>query len=816
MNMHVDRSIIALLLTISSVALSAQEGLIEGVVRTERGVPLAFANVVIHGTAHGTTTNADGRFTLDGLTDGEYMIVASSVGYEVVSAHVQVPVTGGAIELRTRERVVDLPAFTVQNSLTGGTERARRTDGAAWYIGPKELEEQGYTDVLRVLRSVPGVNIQEEDGLGLRPNVGLRGAGAERSAKITVMEDGVLAAPAPYAAPAAYYFPTIGRMNGVEVVKGSSQIRHGPLTTGGALNMLSTPVPERTSGMVSLQGGSYGSRNIHAHAGTEHNGIGFLVETFQQATDGFKLLDHGGNTGTSKSDQMAKLQWRSREGSRIQHAASVKAGYTTESGNETYLGLSENDFALTPYRRYSGSQEDRITVEHDLFTAQYAVTLPSGPQLTFTGYRTNTHRNWYKLDKVTDTTGTAVGISTILSEPDRYASAYHTITGASSADNSLRVKANNRNYQASGVQFIGVQEFRTEGATHRLELGLRVHEDHMDRYQHTDGYRMEEGRMLLTDPGDPGTESNRIASADAVAAHFMYDLEIGRLGLRPGLRHERINMVDEDFGRSDPGRNGDELITTENEVDVWIPGIGLDMDITEHVNAFTGIHRGFSPPGAAPGTKPEASVNYEAGIRFDRAGTFIQLIGFLNDYSELLGADLAASGGTGTGDLFNGGEAMVRGLEFHISHDPLVGLKNHLRMPINLSYTYTDARFESTFTSTFEGWGYVAQGDRIPYIPIHQLNARIGIEGRKASISLTTTFVGEVPATTGTAIDQEPQRIPAFMVLDVATTYRWSPRIEVFASVQNVFDDAYLVSLVPAGSRPGAPRMIFGGMRFRF
>ena len=143
------------------------------------------------------------------------------------------------------------------NQMLGSKFEARNRTGSAYYISPEELGKFGYTDINRMLKSVPGVNVYEEDGFGLRPNISLRGTKAERSERISLMEDGVLAAPAPYSAPAAYYFPNAGRMYAIEVLKGSSQVQYGPFTTGGAINMVSTPIPTKFSAKLNTSYGSY-------------------------------------------------------------------------------------------------------------------------------------------------------------------------------------------------------------------------------------------------------------------------------------------------------------------------------------------------------------------------------------------------------------------------------------------------------------------------------------------------------------------------------------------------------------------------------
>jgi Fe(3+) dicitrate transport protein len=813
----ISATLTSILLLFACGSSHAQSAGIEGKITGADSVAvLTGVNIYLEKTTYGTVTNGNGNYIIKDLPPGNYTLVVSNIGYLTIKKEIVLTADEMLKEnFSMKEAVTNLGEVVI---MTRGNTGLKDIPGSAHYISPKEMQKFSYTDINRTLRAVPGINMQEEDGFGLRPNIGLRGTGVERSSKITIMEDGVLMAPAPYSEPAAYYFPTIGRMQGVEVLKGSSQIKYGPYTTGGAINLISTQIPEDFSGRINILGGSFGSRSIHAYAGNAHKNLAYMVETFQYGSDGFKQLDNGGNTGFDKKDYLAKIRVNTNPDAKLYQALTFKIGQANETSDETYLGLTENDFDINPYRRYSASQKDQMNTTQSQYAVSHFIKPVKFLNITTTAYRSDFTRNWYKLDKVKDSTGTKNSISDVLDNPANYNDAYNILTGANGTHkDALLVKANNREYYAQGLQTVFGFNFRTNKIAHTIDVGVRYHQDEVDRFQWEDEYAMNEGVMQLTKSGKPGTESNRVNSAEALATYLQYKIKYGKFTLIPGVRYENISLNGKDYGKKDPDRTGKDLVENNNKVDVIIPGAGLDYQFKKYLSTFLGIHKGFSPPGIKDETRPEESVNYEAGIRYMKNALSGQVVVFYNDYSNLLGSDLAAAGGGGTGDLFNGGAVEAKGLEFQVTYDLLSGNKqSKISLPLSIVYTYTDAFFKNSFKSSFEDWGTVAEGDRFPYLANNQFTFILGLEHRKCNLNLSGRYVDEMRTSPGQGEIPANEKTDAFFVLDASAAYAMHEKISLFTSATNLTNEVYVVARRPAGLRPGMPAAFNIGLKASF
>jgi Fe(3+) dicitrate transport protein len=708
-------------------------------------------------------------------------------------------------------------------SIIGGS--SKKIAGSGEKIDAIALSKLNQPDINKVLRNVPGVNVRDEEGFGLRPNIGLRGTPVNRSAKITLMEDGVLIAPAPYADPSAYYFPTFARMQGIEVLKGSSQIKYGPYTIGGAINLISTAIPSSFKGLAQVNYGSFGTNQQRIWIGDSHKNIDYVFEAHRIASNGFKELDGGGNTGFDRRDFMGKVRWHSSADAKIQQSLMFKFVRSEEEGNETYLGLTFDDFKNNPLRRYAGTQKDILNMNHSHFTLNHIINLTKSLSISTTAYYSETFRDWARANSFG-----GQSITAILSDPVTNQTGFDIMTGQ--ADGSIVYRSAARTYYSKGVQTSASQHFKTGKLVHKLQIGGRYHEDQADRYGTQSTYTMTSGVMGMTTAGIQGNQENQIRNAKSTAAYFNYEFTYKGFKFIPGLRYEYIEFEFLNYGTADFTRTGTNLKSAKNYLSVFLPGATASYDINSKMNTFVGVHKGFSPPGMPSVTSTtgqaseEVAINYELGYRYSNKGLEFQLVGFLSDYSNLLGSDNVSGGGAGTGDMFNAGNATIQGIEFSADYciKPAKTKYPDLKIPVRVSYTFTDARFNETFVNGGGDWGTgtINERDFIPFITPHLAMVSLGIEGKKFNALFSGRYVGLTRTTPGQndvilPLSNENfadvNAIAAYTIIDFSANYHFTKTWTVFTTINNLTNNRNIVSNLPQGYRPAMPIAVNLGVK---
>lgn len=719
-------------------------------------------------------------------------------------------------------------------SIFGSHNQLETATGSAVVIGEAELDSFEFDDIHRVLQSVPGVYIREEDGYGLRPNIGLRGATSERSSKVAIMEDGILIAPAPYAAPAAYYFPLMSRMTQVEVFKGPSAIQYGPNTVGGAINMVSRAVTENSEaaggeGILDLAYGQdnyqkahgYYSKNINTDNAILGKGqFGFLVEGLHLGSDGFKEINYGnGNnpvhdneTGFDKNEVIVKLNYTPEQGAYNQFFQ-FKMGYSEEVSHETYLGLTDEDFSRQSDLRYAASQKDKMDWEHYQFQLSHYMELNSDISLFTQAYHREFDRDW---DRFNSFNTTKRSMQTILSSPNTGVNKLFMQVLSGERDSLTEEEAlvftlNDRRYYSQGIESKLTWDTAYQAANIVVDTGVRLHRDNVQRNHRANFYDMQSGVMQLN-----GTPNEVITHNDdtaiALAAFANINAVIDDLHLTLGMRVEHIEGESINLLLS-----SDEGNKQTNSDTVVLPGVGAFYQLTPNQGILFGINKGYVPnsPGQASDIDPEESWNYEFGWRYNSDSLKGEVVGFFNDYSNLKGACTFSSGCTQELDQeFNGGEVNLFGVEVSTSVD--IELTSQLSAPIKVAYTYSQSEFQNSFETSFSQWGDVSVGNELPYLPEHQLSVEIGVQSENWQASLLVKYVSEMSEAAGSNTELSGMKTDELVQLDLSSWYQLNEQIKLYAKIDNITNEETIVSRRPFGARSGKPQQAIIGVKYQF
>lgn len=768
--------------------LTLQARTISGDVAGPDGLPVPTASVEVVGTENVTTTDSAGRYQLTGVDDGAVTVRVRAAEFDPIEVEVPAEATELALQLRA------LKSNNTTINVIATTEELRAIiPGSLHVISKQDLLSAKPLDANEVLRRVPGVNLREDSGpVAMRLNIGMRGLNPNRSRKVLMLEDGIPIALAPYGEPDMYYSPPIERMSRVEVLKGSGQIVHGPQTVGGVVNFVTPPAPSKFHGEFDLEGGQRGLFVGQGSVGSSNrNGtVGWIANYLHKQGDGWRQFYY--------DIEDAQLKVDVRPGDR--HQISLKAGIYDELSNSTYLGLTTPMYERDPNQNPVPS--DTLDVERRSAALSHAFTINPKTVLSSSVFAYTTKRYWGRQDF--DRSDRGRDYLGVLGDPSVAGGALY-----------LRNSAGNRNrlFDVLGVQ----SNYRRQHSHGNLDIGIRyIHEKARDQRVNGAGFNARTGTI----------RDDEYRYGRALAGYVQNRFLIGdRVTLTPGVRFVHYNQERYITRKRVSGDPTNVDIRNDNGVTTAVPGLGFSVRAQKDVTFFSGVHRGFAPPGTKIAITSsgenveldtELSWNYEAGIRLaGQRKVSGEFTFFRMDFSNQI--ITAAESGGATTTRTNGGATLHQGFESSVKFrwDRIADLSGwslftdvrHMFLPI------------AEFTDN-ELYG----GNRLPYAPRQMFGVIIGAKqfgGLSFQLDLNAVAdqYGDNKMTTTPTGDGTVGPIPRYQVSNLAIGYeirreRWT--VEPYFTIKNVFDEIYIASRAPQGIQPGLFRQANGGLRITF
>ena len=690
-----------------------------------------------------------------------------------------------------------------QVEVIGVLDRFVRIPGSADLINFQRIRAISPLSGNEVIRSISGIHVVDEEGLGLRANIGIRGLDPDRSRTVLMLEDGIPITLAPYGEPEMYYTPSIDRMVGIEILKGSGSILFGPQTFGGVINYLTANPPAVPTATAHIRGGDGGLFTGKLGYGTTFGNTGFQVTYVRKHGENVGLIDYGIH------DFNTKFRMALDENSIL----GFKFGFYDEQSNSTYVGLTQTmydtgnfDFTqLSPndnlgIRRYSAS------VTHDHY---FSETI----RLKTTAFGYTTTRNWARQD---------------FDYRQERGHLYDRIVGDSSTPFGAIYFRNSTGNRDRQFEVVGVEprlsvNFEAGSFKNELDLGFRyLYERAFEQFVSGTPARPASGTLrddeVRTGKAFSTFVQNRIYVSDAFT-------------ITPGIRFENFDYSREIFRRG----GSESLINSSSSISEIIPGIGFNYKITETSSVFAGLHRGFGPPrtkdaitgsGVAEDLEAERSWNYEIGTRmFLDVAVALDFAIFYMDFENQIIPVSESSGGLGNGlsGLVNGGETRHVGVESTI--DVNLGMLFDLKTGVQFrtSATIANSEFSNDRFVNVSGNPVNIVGNALPYAPELMINSKldvllpIGLDFGLELVHVAEQYTDLLNSVAGSN-NGRTGLIPSYTVINAMIGYT-IPGYESASlnlSVKNLTDERYIASRRPQGIRPGLSRFISAGFDVQF
>ena len=751
--------------------------------------PLVGANVFIENSGLGATTDKEGRFVIQSVSDGIYILMCSYIGYEKES--ITLTLLNGqspSVEFRITATILDFPQISVIGS---GKVSLQRISGSGTIISPAKLLYTKPLSANEIFRQVPGFNVQDEEGLGLRTNISIRGLDPDRSRTILMLEDGVPIALAPYGEPEMYYSPPIDRMARIEIVKGSGSILFGPQTVGGVINYITADPRLSPEGRMNIQGGQNGFLLVQAQFAKKYENTAMLINVLRKQADGIRDIFF------NVTDVLAKMTMKFDDASLL----GVKFNAYDELSNSTYVGLTQDLYDTNP--NYNPVPDDRLKIRRFSTSATLQYNLGSSAVIKTTFYGYQTVRNWQRQDYHYSDDGTQIIV-----------------------ENSTGNR--NRTFNVVGLEPRLKFDFRLYGIRNELDAGIRGH------------FEQAHEQRINGESGNSHTgviRDDEIRIGKAFSAFIQNRFFLGeQIRITPGIRLENFSY-DRNISRTRVKDEDGNFVPTDVDLRSndalfeLIPGLGISYIPSNSFTLFVGAYRGFAPPrikdaisitdGGSEAVSvqldAEESLNLELGTRTELfSGVSMEATLFFMDFENQIIPTSESGGAVSDLPKVNQGQTRHKGFEGILRLDLGRLLGNKSTFTADIGFTRVNAVFSSDRFIN----GKNVTGFRVPYAPQNLLSLRLGyIHTGGLRLVLNGSYVSDQFADNINTLEGSANGriglIPSYQVWNLSTHYQLknSPMRLTF-TVKNLFNRKYIASRRPEGIKPGLFRQMMIGFDY--
>ena len=619
----------------------------------------------------------------------------------------------------------------------------------------------------QVFAKIPGVFVYDMDGAGNQVNIASRGLDPHRGWEFNNRKDGIITNSDMYGYPASHYSMPLESISRIEIVRGTGSLQYGA-QFGGMVNYITRQAdstrPISFENISSM--GSYNLLSSYNAIGGKLGKLKYYAYLYKKSRDGYRDVEH-----TNSSAQAIMLTYES----------SANLSIRVEWARSKYIyklpgALTDSMFHADPRQ----ATRNRNFYSPDIHVPSVNV-------------------NW----SISDKTQVQLILSAVLGS--RNSVMFDKPTNISDTINHLTGQFNNRqvdidNYHSYTGEIRLLHHYYTGNRSHTLTSGIQYMNNDLRRRQMGKGTTGDDYDLSLVEPGwgrDVHLKTNNLALFAENKFELLKDFSIG-VGAR-------IEMGETDLsGTISYYPNGDLPVQIKHEFPLM--GINFSYKPKAAMELYGGWSQAYHPmlfkdliPGSIyekvdPAIKDADGYNAEFGFRGSWRYLRWDVNGFLLRYHNRFGT-LAGTDNTGTFYTYrtNIGNSLSKGAEIFVQADWLLG--NRAGLTVFTSTALLDARYTNGTVKSGNS-NINIDGNKVESAPNLITRNGVAIRYRKFSFSVLYSYTASSYADALNTV--EPLKstgavglVPAYGLLDLNTTFRFSKNLELRFNLNNVLDKQY-------------------------